>query len=243
MEVGCSYGYGTCSCKKELDRIFCTGNTAHSDDRDVHCLCYLIYHAYSDRFDDRSGHASGLICHRKCLTIDINLHTGQRIDQGNCVCPACFCRFCDLGDIRYIRCQLHDDRLLRDLLDLSGQLLYMLCILSESKESCIDIRAGNVDLHHIDRFIRKAFYHFKILFRCMSADIDNDLGIVIFQIRNVSFTEQIDSRVLKSDGIHHSTIDFGYTRSRIARPRYICHTFCRHCSKLVQIYKFRKLFS
>ncbi len=126
--------------------------------------------------------------------------------------PPGFCCLCNLCNICYVWSQFHNNRLFCDFLICGQLLLHALHPVRKAKESCIDIRAGNVDFHHIDRFIRKAFYHFKILFRCMSADIHNDLGIIVFQIRNISFTEQIDSRILKSYGVQHASVNLCYTR-------------------------------
>ena len=81
MEVGRSHGYGACSGKDEFDCIFCTGDTTHTDDRDVDCLCHLIDHADSNRFYDRTGYTTGFICQGKGLSVDIDLHTGQCVDQ------------------------------------------------------------------------------------------------------------------------------------------------------------------
>ena len=238
MEVCCSYRHCARTCKKEFDCIFCTGNSTHSDDRNVNSLCHLINHANCNWFHDRSGYSSGLIRYRKCLSVDINLHSCQCIDQRYRICSTGFCCSRNFCDICYIRCQFHNDRLLCDLLNLRCQLFHIMCILSKCKKSCINVRTGNIDLHHINRFVCKTLYNCKIFFRSVSAYIYDDLCIKILQIWNISLAEQIDSRILKSDGVHHTAINFSYTRGRVSCPRYICYTFRCHCSKTVQVYKF-----
>ena len=64
-----------------LNGIFRCRNTAHSNNRNVHCLCRLIYHTDCNRMYNWSRHTAGLICYRKCSAVDINLHTRQCIDQ------------------------------------------------------------------------------------------------------------------------------------------------------------------
>ena len=54
VEVCCSNRYCTCSCKNKFNCILCTGDSAHSNDRNINCLRYLIYHADRDRFHDRT---------------------------------------------------------------------------------------------------------------------------------------------------------------------------------------------
>ena len=192
---------------------------------------------------NRSRYAAGLISYRKCSAVDINLHSRQSIDQRQCIRTTGFCCLCDLCNIRNIWCQFHDDRLFCDLFDLSRQFFYMLCVLSKCKKSRIDIRARDIDLHHINRFIRQPLNNRKILFRRMSADIHNDLCIIFLQKRNISFTEQVNSRILKSDRIHHPAVYLCYTWCRIPRPRDICDSLGRHRSETVQINKLTEFFS
>ena len=119
----------------------------------------------------------------------------------------------------------------------------MLCILPKRQKACINIRARNIDLHHINRLISQSFHHCQIFFRCMTTDIDDDLRIIFLQKWNISFAEQIDSRILESDCIHHSSVNFSYTWCRITRPRDICHALGRYRSKTVQIHKLTEFFS
>ena len=90
-----------------------------------------------------------------------------------------------------------------DLFDLSGKFLYMMCILTKCKESCVYIRAGNINLHHINWLICQTFHHCQIFFRRMTAYIYNDLCIILFQKRNIPLTEKIDTRILQTNRIHH----------------------------------------
>ena len=94
VEICRTHRYCTGSCKNKLNCILCAGNSAHSDDRDIDCLCNLINHTDSNRFHDRSGNTTGFICKRKSLPVDINLHSCQCIDQGYRICTACFRTFC-----------------------------------------------------------------------------------------------------------------------------------------------------
>ena len=186
----------------------------------------------------RSGDTACFIGQCKGTAVYVDLHTGQRIDQRHRIGSACLCCTGDLGDIRYVRRQLHDHRLLCDLFDLSGKLFHMLWILTESKETSIDVRTGNVDLHHVDLFLCQPFYHSQVFFRCMTADIDDDLRIVFLKEGNISFTEYIDTGILKPYGIHHTTISLCHSGSCISRPGNICHTFGHNGAQTVEIHKF-----
>ena len=62
----------------------------------------------------------------------------------------------------------------------------MVCILTESQKSRIYIWAGNIDLHHINRFVCQPFYYCQIFFRCMATYIDNDFCIILFQKKQVA---------------------------------------------------------
>ena len=155
-KVGGSDGYAGGSCKDKFQRILSGGDAAHADDRDLYGIGNLVDHTHSDRMHSRSGDTAGLIGQCKGTAVYIDLHTGQRIDQRHRIGSACLCCPGDLSDIRYVRGQLHDYRLLCDLFDLGRELLHMLRILAESEEARVDVGAGNVDLHHIEPFASSA---------------------------------------------------------------------------------------
>ena len=85
--------------------------------------------------------------------------------------------------------------------DLARNILDHLRILTERDTALLDIRAGNIDLEQIHRLIRKPLHNLYVLTRRMTADIDNDLRVVLLQERNVPFDKEIDARVLQSDRI------------------------------------------
>ena len=174
--------------------------------------------------------------------MNVNLHPGQRVDQGKCVCSACLCCFCSLCNVCYIGAKLHDHRLPGPFLHLRGNCLDRLGILSESNASFFYIRAGNVDLQHIHCFIGKAFHHFAIIFRCPSADIHDDPGVKLLKERDVPLAEYVDSRILQSDGIHHAAFCLRDPRRGISRPWHIGHAFGDNGSQPVKIYEFAILF-
>ena len=116
-------------------------------------------------------------------------------------------------------------------LDLSRDRLDCLRILSERDAAAFYIRAGNIDLEHIYRLLRQALYRLTIFLRRMSADIYDDFRVVLLQKRDVPLAEQVDTRILQADRIHHTASDLCHTRSRIARPRDICNSLCHDCSQ------------
>ena len=119
----------------------------------------------------------------------------------------------------------------------------MMCILTKCKESCVYIRAGNINLHHINWLICQTFHHCQIFFRRMTAYIYNDLCIILFQKRNIPLTEKIDTRILQTNRIHHASVNFSHTRSRISGPRDIGYALGCHCSQLINIYIISKFCS
>ena len=151
--------------------------------------------------DRRTGHSTGAVCEYKTLSFNIDLHSGQRIDQGKDIRAARFCRSCHLGDIGDIRAQFHDHRLFCLCLHCFCDRLHRLWILSKRDASLFYIRAGNVDLKHIDRLIRQSFHNLEIIFGCFSTDIHNDLRIIFFEKRNITLNKKIDPRILKSDRV------------------------------------------
>ena len=84
----------------------------------------------------------------------------------------------------------------------------------------------------------QSFHYFAVILGTFSTYIDNNLCIILFQKWNVSFAEKINSRVLKSNCIQHTTGSLCHSRCRISRPRHVCNAFCHNTAKFVQIYKF-----
>ena len=119
-----------------------------------------------------------------------------------------------------------------------GDRLYRLWILSKSNTAFFDVRAGNIDFQHIHTlFLSQTFHNLQIICRSLSTDINDHLSIIAFQKRQISLAENINARILQSDGIEHTTAHFRHTRCRIARPRHICHALCHDRTQTVQIYE------
>ena len=62
---------------------------------------------------------------------------------------------------------------------LAGDRLHCFRILSKCDAALLDVRAGNVDLQHIDRLARQFFHYIDIIFRRFSTYIDDNLRIIL----------------------------------------------------------------
>ena len=237
VKIGRSDGYCRGAGQNKLQRVLPAGDPAHPDQRNLHGLSRLVDHTDRNGPDGRTGHASGLICHGKCLTMDVDLHPCQRIDQGDHVCPAGLHGLCHLRDAGHIGAELHNDRLLRVLFHFSRNVLRRLRILSERNPALLHIGAGNVDLQQIHRLLCQPFHHLQIILCRLSAHIDNDLCVKFFQKRDIPSAENLNPWILQTDSVHHTTVGLRNAGSRIAGPGYICHALCDHGSQPVQIHK------
>ena len=179
-EIGGAYGYSGCSGEDEFQGIFGGGNTSHTDDGNIYALGHLIDHADGHGLDRRAGHAAGFVGQGKGLAFYVDLHAGQGIDQGYSICAAGFCCPGHYGNIRNVWAKLHDYRLSCHFFDLTGDGFYGFWILSEGDTAFLNIRAGNIDLQKIHRFTGQALYYTQVFFGRMAADIDHDLGIMLF---------------------------------------------------------------
>lgn len=148
--------------------------------------------------------------------MDIELHAGQRIDQAEYIRAACLRRLRHGYDICHVRTQLHDDRLFCLLFHCLCDRLHSLRILTEGDAALFYIRAGNIDLQKIHRFIRQTFDYFQIVFRRLAADIYNDLRIILLQEGNIALAEHVDAGVLQTDGVQHAAGHFCDAGRRIA---------------------------
>ena len=83
--------------------ILCGGDAAHADDRDLYGIGHLVDHTHSDGVHGRAGDAAGLIGQGEGTAVDIDLHTGEGIDEGNRIGSACLCCPGHLSDIRHVR--------------------------------------------------------------------------------------------------------------------------------------------
>ena len=144
----------------------------------------------------RTRHTARAVCQRKASSVNINLHSCDRIDHGECIRTARFRCTRHLRDVGDIRGKLHDDRLLCMAFHLFCDFFDHLRILSERNTALLYIRAGNIDLEQIYRLVGEAFHHINVFLRRMSADIDDDLRVIFFEKRNVSVNEQINARIL-----------------------------------------------
>ena len=181
----------------------------------------------------RTGHSTGLVCKNKFSPVDVNLHSRDRVNQRQGIRTTCFRCTRHLCDVCDIRTQFHDHRLFCILFHFLCDCFYRFRILSKSNSTLFYVRAGNIDFQHVHRLFCQPFYHFHIFLCRVSAYVYNNFSIIFFQEWNISLTEQINSRILQSHGVEHPAIDFCHTRSRISRPRYICHTFGNHRTKPV----------
>ena len=69
--------------------------------------------------------------------------------------------------------------------------------------------------------IREPLYHIHIVLNALSADVDNDLGVISLEKFKISFDKSLYSGVLKPDGIEHSTIDFRNPGHGVPLPGHI----------------------
>ena len=160
--------------------------------------------------------------------MDIDLHAGQGVNQRQRVRAPGLGRPGHLRDIRHIGAQLHDHRLARMALYLPGDGLHRFRILAEGNAAFLHIRAGNIDLHQINRLSGELFHHIHIVRHTFSAHIDNDFCVKLFQERDIPPGKQIKAGVLQANGIEHAAVDLRDARRGIARPRHVCHALCHH---------------
>ena len=169
--------------------------------------------------------------------MNVDLHAGQGVDQGNGVRSGRLCRPCHLRDVGDIGAQLHDDRLSGLLLNGGGDIVQAVRLLAEGDGSLLHIRTGDVDLQHVHGCIRKALHHFQIILQHFAADIDDYLRIILLQKGQVPLQEYVDARVLQADGVKHAAVDLRHSGGGIAGPGHVCHTLCHHGAQTVQIHK------
>ena len=109
--------------------------------------------------------------------------------------------------------------------------LHCLRILAKGNTALFYVWTGNIDLQHIYRLISQTFYYINVIFCGLSTHIDYDLCIIFLQKRNISFAEQINPRVLQTNGIDHAAVGLSDPWCWISRPWHICHTFCNNSTK------------
>ena len=155
--------------------------------------------------------------------MDVDLHPGNRINQGEYVRAAGLSRPGHLRDVRDVGAQLHDHRLLRVALHFPRDGLQGVRFLAEGDAALLDIRAGDIDLQHIYRLIRQALHHLAVVLHGLSADVDNDFRVVLLQKRKIPLKKHVDARILKADGVQHAALRLRDAGHRIARPGHVRH--------------------
>ena len=129
--------------------------------------------------------------------MNVNLHAGDGVDQGQCIRACCLCRFRHFRNVCHIGAQLHDDGLFCMFFQFGSNVIQGIRFLSEGNGSFLDIRAGYIDLQHADcRLVSQTFHHVHIILHGLAADIYDDLRVIFFQERNVSLHEHINAGIL-----------------------------------------------
>ena len=179
MEIRRTDCHRACACQNKFDRIVRIHDTAHADDRKLDRLRHLVNHANCHWFHCRAGQTASTVGYRKGSPVDIDLHASQCVDQGQHIRTACLGCLRHLRDVGNIRTELHDNRLFRMAFYLAGDRLHCFRILSKCDAALLDVRAGNVDLQHIDRLARQFFHYIDVIFRRFSTYIDDNLRIIL----------------------------------------------------------------
>ena len=169
--------------------------------------------------------------------MNVDLHAGQGVDQGNGIRSGRLRRPSHLRDIGDVGAQLHDDRLGGLFLNGGGNIVQTVRLLAEGNGSLLHVGAGNIDLQHVHGRIRKALHHFQIIFHCFAADIDDHLRVILLQKGQIPLHKHINAGVLQADGIEHTAVDLRHSGGGIAGPGHIGHTLCHHSAQAVQIHK------
>ena len=78
--------------------------------------------------------------------VNVDLHAGDGVDQGQCIRTCCLCRFRHFRNVCHIGAQLHDDGLLCMFFQFRSNVIQGIRFLSEGNGSFLDIRAGYIDL-------------------------------------------------------------------------------------------------
>ena len=72
----------TGSRQNEFDGIFRRSDATHADDGNLNCLRHLVYHTNRNGFDGRTAHAAGLVGNGELPAVNVDLHAGDGVDQG-----------------------------------------------------------------------------------------------------------------------------------------------------------------
>lgn len=94
--------YHRSSRHKKLQGILGVLDPAHAKHWDLHRVRHLVHHTHRHRLHTGTGHSCGLISDGKGLSLHIDLHSRQCVDQGNPVGAACLHRSRHLGDVCHI---------------------------------------------------------------------------------------------------------------------------------------------
>ncbi len=189
--------------------------------------------------DRGTGKAAGPVRERELSAFDINLHTGNGIDQGDAVRPSFFRRLRHLRDAGHVRRQLHDDRLRGNVFNLARNIAQNIRVCAEGNCPLFDIRTGDIDFQKINAFlVPQSFHNAQVFFDRVSADVGDHTGIVRGKKFQIPLDKNINARILQPDCVQHASVHLRDAGRLIPLPRHGRYTFALDSSKAVKVYKF-----
>ena len=170
------------ACKYKFDCVLRSPYTAHPDDRQRRNLRYLIDHPDCNRFYRRAGQSAENIAKQRLLRIDVNCHTGNRVNQRQGIRALSLRDAGKNRNVGNVRRQLHDERFPACRPYQRDHPLRLRRIGTKSHPSVLYIRTGNIELY--GRNFRNAVEpssKFRIFFCGFTVNIHNQRNV---QLRN-----------------------------------------------------------
>ena len=131
----------------------------------------------------------------------INSHTEQSVYQRNAVCALSLNSLCDFCDIRYIRSQLYDNGLLCSISYRSCNACRTLAGNAPCSAALLYVRAGNVQLYHINIGSVQLFCNSYIIVNYRTCDICDNHSILRSESGQIVIYKLVNTGILKSDGV------------------------------------------
>jgi len=137
--------------------------------------------------------------------LDIDRHREKSVDERDRVGAGVLGRAGEGGDIGHVGRKLRDDRQRRHFLDRADDVVGARQAAAKRDAALLDVRARNVQLERAHAVgIREDPCQLDIFIERAAADVDEDRGAAIAQLRQLFPDEPMDADALEADGVEHA---------------------------------------
>ena len=161
-------------------------------------------HPQCDRFDGRAGESGIDIVEDRFPLVQVDGHRLEGVDQREGVGAGRLARECHLDDVLGVRRQLDYQRFAAHFAHLGHHLAGHFRLDAEGHAAALHVRAGDVQLQHVDVRVREQRRAGGIVLHAVAAHVGDEHIAEAAHSGDAGFDEGFHAGVLQSHAVHHA---------------------------------------